>query len=407
MVSVNRAFGSFMHLHFSILVSIFQNGQIRYEIWCMWDKFFDFFIEPIGRFGFPTVLIYHCMVGNVFLNVAATDAQGLEKAGDTFLIPFQYLFAGRNATFKVGNSQADMGEWEFVQRFDYHEMFWPKTLASIALLPSSLTFGALTKALAYYHTSYFSRHASIFKSLNSKKVVSQLEQYRKMGIDIVRSEDMELLEPEGYERRPGDELYLSKEKQALKEIGDLLNRNEILWWVDCGTCLGTYRYGGTIPWDYDIDIAVLLPDFENVFHALTQLDPGKYVVLDWSSREHPKSYIKIYVKESDTLIDIYHFAILEKERQIQYLLSLENNLFLPKSWQIREKRFTIPIAFEDVFPLKKSILDGVCVFVPKNTKKYLQRYYGENLSPAKIYNPETGLYEKDLSHSYWQRVHAH
>lgn len=217
----------------------------------------------------------------------------------------------------------------------------------------------------------------------------------------------EKLIAQGYKRRPGDEMTLFFEKEALKDISAILTNAQIPWWVDCGTCLGAYRYSGVIPWDGDIDIAVLAPDFANVQHALNQLDPKKYIVQDWSSRERPDSYMKVYVRKTGTLIDIYHFDIDLEKRQIAYILALESNLFFPEWWKVRERRFKVPVAFETVFPLKKAQFDGIEVFVPNNVEKYLQRYYGENLDPAKIYDPIADRYEKDLSHPYWQRVYAH
>ncbi len=56
---------------------------------------------------------------------------------------------------------------------------------------------------------------------------------------------------------------------------------------------------------------------------------------------------------------------------------------------------------------RKAMLDGVEVYVPQDTEKYLQRYYGDNLAPAKVFDAATGQYEKDLSHPYWQKSYVH
>ena len=210
-----------------------------------------------------------------------------------------------------------------------------------------------------------------------------------------------------HKRRPGDENHLEEEKEALAEVFRILKKHNIPCWVDCGTCLGAFRYGGIIPWDLDIDVAVLEPDFENVSRALNELDKNRFVVQDWSSSCLPNTYLKIYVKGGSTLIDIYHFAIHPQTRQVQYILSQEHNIFLPQSWRIRERRFTVPIDFDTVFPLKKALFDGVEVYVPNKTAKYLQTFYGENLDPAKVYDESTCRYEKDLSHPYWQRAYVH
>ena len=361
-----------------------------------WDKM----VEILMTMFLPSVASYHLLTENLFLNSAAQDATGLEKIGDTLLVPFQYVFAGQEAAFVDGR-------WEFTQRFDYMHDCFPKTAASLIVLPPSLLLGAAVKGIAYATTQYGKRYASMQHCQQSTGVQSKNALYRDFGLAIINPQEMEVFPSEGYTRRPGDENNLAEGKEALKEIIRLFNEEGIVWWLDCGTCLGSYRYGGVIPWDEDVDIAVLLPDFDNVLHVLKKLDPEKYVAQNWSSREHPKSYVKVYVRNTNTLVDIYHFAIDEKDRQLKYILSLENNIFIPEWWKIRERRFKEPVPFEDLFPLKKATLDGIDVFVPQNPKKYLQRCYGEDLSPAKLFDPKTNMYEKDLSHPYWKRAYVH
>lgn len=366
----------------------------------MKDRVWDLFVYVMMKTFFPLVLAYSAITGSVFLNVSVKEASGFEWVGNTLLSPVHYLLSGKEAvkTFE--------GEWKFVQKHDYNDgLFWIKSTASVIALPPSLLLGSAFKALSLLEKEGRENYFSLVEAKESKEVHSHVELYRDLGLNI--SDSHELFQSLGLQRRPGDENALSVEKQALADIGKVLTEAGIPWWVDCGTCLGAYRYGGVIPWDEDADIAVLLPDFENVCHALNRLDPDKYVVQDWSSRNFPDSYVKVYIRESGTLLDIYHFAIDEKKKELRYILALENNMFAFEWWKIRERRFTVPVAFDTVFPLKKALLDGVEVFVPNNVKKYLQRYYGENLDPVKIYDPKTGFYEKDLSHPYWQRAYVH
>jgi len=366
------------------------------------DRVWDFFVETLIVLFLPLVCSYYTLSADLFLNVSSERATGLEKVGNTFLIPFQYLFAGRLA------KEREDGTIEFVQRFSYEENFWTHTAYSLAALPPSLLLGSTLKALGLIGEGARKRHASLKAAWFSKTIVkSNLEMYRKLGLAIPNSDQAEFFQSQRHLRNPGSENYLAEDKKALKEIAALLNQAGIPWWVDCGTCLGTFRYGGVIPWDFDIDIAVLLPDFENVRRLLNGLDPAKYRVQDWSGRSSPQSFIKVLIRETNTLIDIYHFEILPESRQIRYILSLESNILFPEWWKIRERRFKPPVAFETVFPLKKARFDGVEVFVPADPEKYLQRYYGENLAPAKIYDSITQRYEKDLSHPYWQREFAH
>lgn len=363
------------------------------------ERLWDLFVDTMIAIFMPLVCSYYTLTANTFLNTSVQNATGLEWAGDVLLSPVQYLLAGREAIQKPD------GSWDLVLRFDYNHAFWFKAASSVFALPTSLVLGSAVKGLSFINEATRQRHASLMASINSTEGRSNLALYRKMGLQI--TPPVECILPQGHKRRPGDEQALAVEKEALRDIAALLNEAQIPWWVDCGTCLGAYRYGGVIPWDGDIDIAVLLPDFNNVRHALNRLDPRKYIVQDWSTRDHPNSYIKVFIRKSNTLIDIYHFSIDPETKEFRYVFSLASNQFFPEWWKIRERRFEVPVAFDTVFPLKQASLDGIEVYVPNDTKKYLQRYYGENLDPAKIYDPLTDQYEKDPMHPYWQRSFAH
>lgn len=362
------------------------------------DRAWDFLIYLLIKTFFPLVLAYSLISSSIFLNVSAQEAKGLERAANIVLAPVQYILAGKEAV------RSDSGRWVFTQKFSYNDsLFWLKGAASLIGFPPSLIIGSLMKALSLLETEGRERYLSLIQAKQSKEVCSQIEKYLEMGLEITDSH--ETFQPLGFQRRAGDEKTLSIEKKALADIGNVLNEAQIPWWIDCGTCLGAYRYGGVIPWDGDIDIAVLLPDFENVCHALNRLDQTKYIVQDWSSRTDPDSFLKVYIRESGTLIDIYHFAIDQEKKELRYIFALETNLFAPEWWKMRERRFKTPVCFQTVFPLKKTFLDGIEVFIPNDPKKYLERYYGENLDPVKLYNPKTKCYERDLSHPYWQTAY--
>jgi len=361
----------------------------------MFEKIWDFLVHALMVLFMPMVCSYFTITESHFMNVSIEKANGLEALSNTLFIPTQYILAGKSAI------QEPDGSWKFVQRFDYSSLYWPKVAASVAALPPTLILGSLVKALSLFDEQTRNR----FLSLNLHSYSSNLDQYGAMGLEVKPLKDIFI--PEGHKRRPGDERNLFYEKQALSDITQLLTLAEIPWWVDCGTFLGAYRYGGAIPWDEDIDIAVLLPDFQNLLSLLAKLDKKKYIVQDWSTRDHPNTYLKVFVRETGKMVDIYHYQIHPKTKTLQYIFSLDSHQFFPEWVKVRERRFTEPVAFETVFPLKRATFDGVEVFIPNDPKKYLQRCYGENLAPAKVYSPTTNNYEKDLSHPYWERLYAH
>lgn len=352
----------------------------------------------------PLVTAYHLLCGSHFLNVTLCDAQGLEKWGNHALAPFQYVFAGQTALLQKLDGKAF---YLLEQRFDYHEHFALKMTASCIALPISLLVGAGLKGIAYALPGGAARHQQMIERIHAYPIHSPWEDYQAVGITWSLSEERQAIEPLKLTRKPGAENQLGIEKRALQEIVALLEHYHIPFWADCGTCLGAYRYGGAIPWDMDIDIAVLQPDFDNVRAALSHLDPQDYLVEDWSNRFHPKTYLKVYIRENREYIDIYHFAIDAKKKSVHYILSNEESLFMPLSWKIRERRFTIETPISYIFPLKEGAFDGIQVPMPADTKLYLQMRYGENLDPAKVYNEKTGEYENDLSHPYWQNAYVH
>ena len=364
----------------------------------LWSQFAD----HIVYIGLPVVAAYHMMCGSIFLNVSAQDAKGVEKAANLFLVPLQYVLAGQEAV-PISSEEGNFNGYTMSQRFCYEDpLIWIKTAGAIFVLPPSLIVGGTLKTISYCFQETRDRYKKISFSL--VPFISQNSSYRSMGIELIDFDEAEKIVSQGYQRRPGDELNLQAEKEALKEIVSLFHQHKIVYWMDCGTCLGAYRYGGNIPWDWDVDLAILQPDFSNARKILKKLDPNKYLVQDWSSRDNVQSYLKVYVKETHSMIDIYHFAIDAEQKTVHSILSNEQSIFLPNSWKIRERRYIIPTSFDLIFPLKKANFDGVEAFVPNQTKEYLEQRYGD-ISPAKIYSEETGQYEKDLNHPYWKLLY--
>lgn len=356
------------------------------------DKIELFFIN----LGTPLIALYHLVIGSTFLNVAADDAQGLEKIANYALAPMHFLLEGKKAIPQTETT------YQFQRRFEYNENFLIKSSVSITALPFCLAVGIPLKALSYLSPTTQKRYQDIASSLEAIKVVSNLDTYRAFGLNIGEWEKAEMIEKPKHQRRPQDEDILKDEVGRFVKIIEIFKKHKIPFWLDCGTCLGAYRYGGAIPWDLDIDIAALKPDFKNIYSALHELNPAEFAVFDFSGRDKPETYIRVLAKKTNFLFDIYLFDIEPEKKIVHTILSNEFNMFLRESWKAKELKFTKPMPFERVFPLKKTLFEGIEVPIPNKIEEYLQTYYGENLAPVKIYNEQTGQYEKDLSHPYWK-----
>lgn len=360
----------------------------------------------ITKIGMPLVYFYHLIIASVFFNTAAEDANGFEKLSDYALAPMQYFFEGKKA-IPITDENGQKA-YELVRRFDYDNHFFVKTAASCAVLPLSILVGGTLKTLAHLSPQTRLRKDLIAFTMHSTKIHLNHDYYQSIGLQVEDYRQAEMIEPPKWKKAPEAKRRVENaEIEALREIVRILSEENIPFWMDCGSCLGTYQYGGAIPHDWDIDLGMLMKDFDNVKNALQKLDPKKYIVQDWSGRAKPKSYLKVYVRESGGMIDLYNFAIDEENKQVYTCLSNEFNIFLPSSWKIREYRYTTPMPFSHVFPLKKALFEGIEVPVPGHIEEYLTVFYGNNLAPAKVYNELTGKYERDPTHPYWQLAEAH
>jgi len=366
-----------------------------------WTHNFTAFYKLVLYFGLPLVNLYHILCGNIFLNTAATDADGLESLGNTMLVPYQYLFVGQVAS---PTEEQDL-PYRLTHKFDYDNSWKSKTLASVLLLPSSITCGTLFKGLAFLTEETRSRNTAISNSISSTAVKNNKTMYRTIGINLNDDIRIGTKAPSGaYVRREGDEKHLARDKEALRDVITILENKQIPYWADCGTCLGTYRYEGIIPWDNDIDIAILQPDFDNVKRALNELNPNEYVVQDWSSRDKAKTSLKIYVRGTDVLIDIYVYKVNKKNKTLTYVISNEDNVFMTDEWRNRERKYTIPVPFDMIFPLQRANFDHIDVAVPNKIEDYLKVRYGDNLDPIMVFDPKSNAYIKDGSHPYWKII---
>ena len=62
----------------------------------------------------------------------------------------------------------------------------------------------------------------------------------------------------------------------LKDFIKICEENDILYFVNGGTLLGTIRHGGFIPWDDDIDLMMFRKDFEKLNKIMSENPNDKY-----------------------------------------------------------------------------------------------------------------------------------
>lgn len=66
------------------------------------------------------------------------------------------------------------------------------------------------------------------------------------------------------------------ELDILEKISSLCDEYDIAWFIDAGTLLGAARHQGFIPWDDDVDIAMLRPDYDRFIEVARDHLPCGY-----------------------------------------------------------------------------------------------------------------------------------
>ena len=82
----------------------------------------------------------------------------------------------------------------------------------------------------------------------------------------------------------------------LIEIDRICKRHAIPYWLSSGTLIGAVRHGGFIPWDDDLDIEMMRPDYIKLMRILPNELPADLVL---QTHETDPNYLFFYAKIRD------------------------------------------------------------------------------------------------------------
>lgn len=219
----------------------------------------------------------------------------------------------------------------------------------------------------------------------------------------------------------------------ISKIQSLLSNNNIIHFVDSGTLLGFVREARILPWDNDVDMAIIPNSNNDISKLCLDLKEEGYHVSygEWGILLKMDGMIeinlKVYKKIDTSIYTIYKSSdatttILKKLCEIIYTdsRSIDGNLIkefirsvirlvsflLPESFLqniLKPRNYVSMISIEVVEPIREINISDHSFKIPFLSEEYLEKKYGQDWkTPNKDYSYKTddctiSEYKMDLS----------
>ena len=117
----------------------------------------------------------------------------------------------------------------------------------------------------------------------------------------------------------------------LKELDYVCKENGLTYWLDGGTLLGAVRHKGFIPWDDDIDVAMMREDYDKIIETFekSSRNPDIYAGYFRSTKDVCGYRIKIQHRKCKHLfVDIFPWdrygKIISEQKQLDETVRIKN-----------------------------------------------------------------------------------
>ncbi|MCM1108749.1 MAG: LicD family protein [Clostridium sp.] len=220
--------------------------------------------------------------------------------------------------------------------------------------------------------------------------------------------------------------------ELLLAVDRIARKHGIPYWLSSGTLLGAVRHGGYIPWDDDLDIEMLRPDYDRLMKVLPDELPEGMVL---QTHDTDPGYFFLFAKVRDTrsemsetnrydrifrhrgiYIDIFPFEkaplplhwvscrahgftynVLNNprnddataRRKVERIYRFNTRVTFPllrglaALWPTRLVRYgwgvpySDPRHLDDIFPLTTILFEGHPMPAPRDSHAYLTRKFGD------------------------------
>lgn len=200
-------------------------------------------------------------------------------------------------------------------------------------------------------------------------------------------------------KNPVDKLGEMKITQILQKhelgmlchIKEIFLKNNIKFYLACGTALGCVRHGGYIPWDDDIDIYIYGSDYERVKSIFLSQETGNLQFQDYST---VKGYPYTFPKIVDTSTELIEKSLSHLSYKcgvyidIFPIFGISENFFVRNIFEaIRYFRYCILKAYYFKYhSLHMKLLNTLCRLLtnPNNIQNKLFQTYTKEFNNSKF-----------------------
>lgn len=237
-------------------------------------------------------------------------------------------------------------------------------------------------------------------------------------------EDLSVYNPEGSLLRETQYRIL----HILKAVDAICRKHGIEYILDGGSLLGAIRHKGFIPWDDDLDIAIMLKDYKKLKKYLQEELPDDMVFQDYSTdKYYPMLISKVrdknsFLEEKDMdrlkergifldIIPIERVGSIKWKKFIDFTYGhcmramhnysttqdkIKSAVVLPFAWVLMQitrayQKITKSqmiahrygwhaygkFRYDDTFPVKNGVFEDMEVMIPKNPDKVLIALFGD------------------------------
>ena len=202
--------------------------------------------------------------------------------------------------------------------------------------------------------------------------------------------------------------------ELLRIVCQILEKNNITYWIDYGTLLGAIRHKGFIPWDDDLDICVLREQYSMAREILYK-ELTAYKIFDIYINEPNDKRIGICIWKAGCILDVFPMDNVDsstvtdkaelKKRSRKYEIWYKSKCDSKSIEELRKMKYEMigkpnienpywyhnpefacdQTVFENsiIFPLKKVFFEGYEFYAPNDVDAYLKEEYDDYMSLPK------------------------